>query len=259
MLAAVHNASVILVAKDLAGIRADLAELGSLPIAHDAQLDAIVVDEVGLTALADSDLSPINALDAVRALLDALRLDRGDEAQPILPLATISVTEDMATAMQLHSLGWRSVYHHEILAKGLAPEDLRTMLTQRLRWAQGTLQVMLRDNPLAKRGLSIGQRLMYFATMWSYLSGFAAVVYLTAPVVYLVFGVLPVTAWSVDFFVRFLPYFLVNQVLFLVVAKGLRTWRGQQYSLALFPVWIRACWSAFANVCLLYTSPSPRD
>lgn len=246
--AAVRNASVILVAKDLAGIRSDLAELGALPIAQDAQLDAIVVDEAGLTALAESDLSPITALDAVAALLDALRLDRGDEAQPILPLATISVTEDMATAMQLHSLGWRSVYHHEILAKGLAPEDLRTMLTQRLRWAQGTLQVMLRDNPLAKRGLSIGQRLMYFATMWSYLSGFAAVIYLTAPVVYLVFGVLPVTAWSVDFFVRFLPYFLVNQVLFLVVAKGLRTWRGQQYSLALFPVWIRACWTAFANV-----------
>ncbi|WP_312171049.1 glycosyltransferase family 2 protein [Microbacterium sp.] len=246
--AAVDNASVILVAKDLAGIRADLAELGALPIEHDAQLDAIVVDEAGLAALAASDLSPITAIDAVRALLDALRLDRGDEAQPILPLATISVTEDMATAMQLHSLGWRSVYHHEILAKGLAPEDLRTMLTQRLRWAQGTLQVMLRDNPLVKRGLSVGQRLMYFATMWSYLSGFAAIVHLTAPVVYLVFGVLPVTAWSVDFFVRFLPYFLVNQLLFLVVAKGIRTWRGQQYSLALFPVWIRACWTAFANV-----------
>ncbi|WP_194762379.1 glycosyltransferase family 2 protein [Microbacterium sp. UFMG61] len=248
--AAVDNASAILVAKDLAGIRADLAELGTLPIEHDAQLDAIVVDEAGLAALAASELSPITAIDAVRALLDALRLDRGDEAQPILPLATISVTEDMATAMQLHSLGWRSVYHHEILAKGLAPEDLRTMLTQRLRWAQGTLQVMLRDNPLVKRGLSVGQRLMYFATMWSYLSGFAAVVYLTAPVVYLVFGVLPVTAWSVDFFVRFLPYFLVNQLLFLVVAKGIRTWRGQQYSLALFPVWIRACWTAFANVVL---------
>ena len=247
---AVDDASRILVAHDLAGIRADLDELGALPIAHDSELDAIVVDEAGLAALAASDLSPITALDTVRALLDALRLDRGDEAQPILPMATISVTEDMATAMQLHSQGWRSVYHHEILAKGLAPEDLRTMLTQRLRWAQGTMQVLLRDNPLAKRGLSIGQRLMYFATMWSYLSGFAAIVYLTAPVVYLVFGILPVTAWSVDFFARFLPYFLVNQLLFLVVAKGVKTWRGQQYSLALFPVWIRACWTAFANVVL---------
>ncbi len=31
-------------------------------------------------------------------------------------------------------------------------------------------------------------RLMYFATMWSYLSGFAAVVYLIAPVFYLTLG-----------------------------------------------------------------------
>ncbi|WP_336643627.1 glycosyltransferase family 2 protein [Microbacterium sp. MMO-113] len=247
---AVDDASRILVAHDLDGIRADLAVIESLPVQHDADLGQVIVDEAGLEALAASDLSPLTAVEAVRGLLDALRLDRADEAQPILPLATISVTEDMATAMQLHALGWKSVYHHEILAHGLAPEDLRTMLTQRLRWAQGTLQVMLRDNPLAKRGLSVGQRLMYFATMWSYLSGFAAIVYLAAPVIYLVFGVLPVTAWSVDFFVRFLPYFLVNQALFLVVAKGVKTWRGQQYSLALFPVWIRACWTAFANVVL---------
>lgn len=248
--ALVDDAGRRLVENDLAAIRADLEEIGELPIAHDAQLDVMVVDEVALDELATRDLSPLGAIEAVRSLLDALRVDRPGEAQPLLPLATISVTEDMATAMQLHALGWRSVYHHEILARGLAPEDLRTMLTQRLRWAQGTLQVMLRDNPLVKRGLSAGQRLMYFATMWTYLSGFAAIVYLAAPVFYLVFGVMPVTAWSVDFFARFLPAFAVNQLLFLVVAKGVRTWRGQQYSLALFPVWIRACWTAFANVVL---------
>ncbi|HWU29211.1 MAG TPA: glycosyltransferase [Microbacterium sp.] len=248
--AAVERASQALVARDFATIRADLDVIARLPVARDAELDAVVVDDKALDGLAMADLSPLGAIDAVRALLDALRIDRGDEAQPILPLATISVTEDMATAMQLHALGWRSVYHHEILARGLAPEDLRTMLTQRLRWAQGTLQVMLRDNPLLKRGLSIGQRLMYFGTMWSYLSGFAAIVYLAAPVIYLLFGVLPVKAWSVDFFARFLPAFAANQLLFIVIARGMRTWRGQQYSLALFPVWIRACWTAFANVVL---------
>ena len=245
---AVDAASARLVAGDLRGIRDDLAEIGELPIARDAELGEIVVDEAALDELATRELSPLTALEAVRGLLDAVRVDRPDEAQPVLPLATISVTEDMATAMQLHAQGWRSVYHHEILARGLAPEDLRTMLTQRLRWAQGTLQVMLRDNPLVKKGLGAGQRLMYFATMWSYLSGFAALAYLTAPVLYLLAGVMPVAAWSVDFFARFLPFFIVNQVLFLVVAKGMRTWRGQQYSLALFPVWIRACWTAVANV-----------
>lgn len=245
---AVDAASRRLVNADLAQVRADLAAIGELPVQRDTELDAIVVDDAGLDALAARELSPLGAVESVSALLEAIRVDRPDEAQPVQPMATISVTEDMATAMQLHALGWRSVYHHEILAKGLAPEDLRTMLTQRLRWAQGTLQVMLRDNPLAKKGLSAGQRLMYFATMWSYLSGFTAVVYLAAPVIYLVFGVMPVTAWSLDFFARFLPYFIVNQILFLVVARGLKTWRGQQYSLALFPVWIKACTSAFANV-----------
>jgi len=247
---AVDTASREVVRGDLARVRADLASIGELPVQRDSQLDGIVIDDAALDSLAARELSPLGAVESVSGLLQALRVDRPDEAQPLQPMATISVTEDMATAMQLHSLGWRSVYHHEILARGLAPEDLRTMLTQRLRWAQGTLQVMLRDNPLVKKGLSSGQRLMYFATMWSYLSGFTAIVYLAAPVVYLVFGVMPVTAWSVDFFARFLPYFVVNQILFLVVARGIRTWRGQQYALALFPVWIRACTSAFANVVL---------
>jgi cellulose synthase (UDP-forming) len=167
-----------------------------------------------------------------------------------MPLATISVTEDMATSMRLHGLGWRSAYHGEILASGLAPEDLETMLGQRLRWAQGTMQVFFRENPLLQRSLSPGQRLMYFGTMWSYLSGFPALVYVTAPVLCLGFGVIPVTAYSVDFFARFIPFLVLNQLLFWVVAAGRPTWRGQQYSLALFPVWIEAVTSAFQNVFL---------
>jgi cellulose synthase/poly-beta-1,6-N-acetylglucosamine synthase-like glycosyltransferase len=131
---------------------------------------------------------------------------------------------------------------------GLAPEDLGTMLTQRLRWAQGTMQVMFRENPLFCRGLTIGQRLMYLATIWSYLSGFAAVAYLAAPVIYLMAGILPVRALSSAFFIRIVPFLIVNQMLFAIVGRGVKTWRGQQYSLALFPVWIKAVTSAFSNV-----------
>lgn len=233
---------------DIAAMEEDLRAIAALPVEADSELGAFVVDEAALERLAERDLSPLAAIESVQRIADTLAVDRPGQAQPVMPMATISVTEDMATAMQLHAAGWRSVYHHELLATGLAPEDLGTMLGQRLRWAQGTLQVMLKDNPLLKRGLSGGQRLMYFATMWSYLSGFASVVYLAAPVIYLLTGVMPVTAWSVDFFARFIPYFVLSQLMFLVAARGLRTWRGQQYSLALFPLWIRACWTAAANV-----------
>ena len=240
-----------LVAADLRTLQEDLAVIHGLEsLADDPESSLATVDEAALLQLADREWSPLGAVETVEALVRSVDVDLGGEAQPVMPMATISVTEDMATCMRLHGLGWRTAYHDEVLAHGLAPEDLETMLTQRLRWAQGTVQVMFRENPLVQRGLSWAQRLMYFATMWSYLSGFAALVYLAAPIIYLTIGVLPVQALSVDFFVRLVPFLVVNQLLFWVVADGRPTWRGQQYSLALFPVWIRSFSSAFGNVFL---------
>lgn len=241
--------SRVLVSDDLQRIQAELAEIPGLDASYlEGSMLDVLDDEEALGTLAGRETSPLAAIGVVRTLLLTVDMDREDEAQPIMPLARISVTEDMATAMRLHARGWHSVYHHEVLARGLAPEDLRTSLQQRLRWAQGTIQVLLRENPLFVRGLALGQRLMYFATMWSYLSGFFAIVYLTAPALYFFFGLLPVRAYSGDFFVRLIPYLLVNQLLFIGAGWGIPTWRGQQYSLALFPLWIKAVISAIGNV-----------
>ncbi|MDN7121805.1 glycosyltransferase [Nocardioides sp. ChNu-153] len=240
-----------LVAEDMQLVAADLeviSQLEGLAEASDQSLATVSLESIDrVTARA---LSPLGAIETVEALVRAVDVDRSDEAMPIMPMATISVTEDMATCMRIHGLGWRTVYHDEVLAHGLAPEDLESMLTQRLRWAQGTAQVMFRENPLVQKRLRWPQRLMYFATMWSYLSGFAALVYIAAPVVYLTIGVLPVQALSSDFFLRLVPFLVVNQLLFFVAAAGRPTWRGQQYSLALFPVWIKSVTSAFGNVFL---------
>ncbi|KQQ43786.1 glycosyltransferase [Nocardioides sp. Leaf307] len=239
-----------LVASDLEVMAADLEAIAALEEQSGEGDGSLVDPQSVLERMSHRDWSPLGAIDSVQALVDSVNVDRHGEAQAVMPMATISVTEDMATCMRMHGLGWKSAYHDENLAFGLAPEDLETMLTQRLRWAQGTMQVMMRENPLSQRRLTWGQRLMYFSTMWSYLSGFAAIIYLAAPVIYLVFGVLPVQALSSDFFIRLVPFLVVNQLLFLVVANGRKTWRGQQYSLALFPTWIRAFTSAFGNVVM---------
>lgn len=244
-----EEAGRILVQDDLAQIQADLADIPGLEeIDLDQGFSHLLGERETVDALAGRVSSPLAAVAAIRGLLMGIDMDRAHEAEPVLPLATISVTEDMATAMRLHALGWRSVYHHEVLAFGLAPEDLHSALQQRLRWAQGTIQVLLRENPLTVRGLSLGQRLMYFATMWSYLSGFFSVIYLVSPVLYLLLGLLPVRAYEADFFWHLLPYLAINQLLFLFVGWGLPTWRGQQYSLALFPLWIKAVLTTLDNV-----------
>lgn len=237
-----------LVSADMHLIAQDLRAIAELQTENSAEFDVVTDIGVNLDALAARELSPLGILTSVRALLRSIDVDRDDEALPLMPLATISVTEDMATSMRLHAMGWHSAYHHETLADGLAPEDLGTMMKQRLRWAQGTVQVMLRENPLTQRGLSLPQRLMYFATMWSYFSGFAALAFFFGPMVFLIAGVLPVSSDALEFFLRFLPYLIISQLLFFVASRGLSTWRGQQYSLALFPVWIRSVTSAIGNV-----------
>ena len=237
-----------LVQADVHALQADLEELAAMDLAAMGDTGVKVITDEAVQQLSAREWSPLGAMESVQAVLDALTVERSGEAQPLMPLATISVTEDMATAMRMHARGWQSVYHHEILAFGLAPEDIGTMMTQRLRWAQGTMQVLLRENPLTQRGLKWGQRLMYFSTMWSYLSGFAAIIYFAAPVIYLLLGILPVASLSADFFIRFIPFMVVNQLLFAIAGHGIPTWRGQQYSLALFPTWIKACTTAARNV-----------
>lgn len=70
------------------------------------------------------------------AVLESVDVAHTDQALAIHPMDTTTITEDMATAMHLHAMGWGSVYHHEVLVHGLAPEDVSTMLSQRHRWAK---------------------------------------------------------------------------------------------------------------------------
>lgn len=245
-----HLASVgsAMVAADLQLLSEDIDAIKAMADEQDESLHEFIDVKKTVAALSHRELSPLGAIESIRTLLQSLDVDRSGEAQPIMPMATISVTEDMATAMRLHSMGWHSVYHHETLVLGLAPEDLGSMLTQRLRWAQGTMQVMFKENPLLKSGLTFAQRLMYFATMWSYLSGFAAIAFIAAPVVFLCFGILPVRSTALVYFLHFLPFMIANQLLFFVASRGKTTWRGQQYSLALFPIWIKATTTAAISV-----------
>lgn len=246
----VEAAARSIVASDLRQIRDELAGLPGL----DPELDleqqfASLLDEpAALDELTRRETSPIAAIETVRAMIMAIDVDRNDEAMPFSPMSTISVTEDIATAMRLHALGWTSIYHNEVLAEGLAPEDLRTAFSQRLRWAQGNIQVMLQDNPFRMKGLTFGQRIMYLTTVWTYLSGFFTVIYILAPVTYLLFGWMPVNAYSNEFFGHLIPYLLINQLFFQVIGFGMRKWRGAQYSLALFPLWIVAVISAVRSV-----------
>jgi cellulose synthase (UDP-forming) len=135
-------------------------------------------------------------------------------------VATDTVVEDTHTAMKLHQAGWQSVYHPEVLAVGLAPEEVSAFLTQRGRWAKGCYQVLRRDNPLFARGLTWRQRLHYFASVSHYVEGPQRLVGLLAPALVLMTGTLPLSAPAALYLALFLPQLLLVPLATWALARG---------------------------------------
>ncbi|OGL46974.1 MAG: hypothetical protein A2161_09425 [Candidatus Schekmanbacteria bacterium RBG_13_48_7] len=153
------------------------------------------------------------------------------------PFETESITEDMYTSLALHSLGWKSAYHSQPCGFALSPNDLGTVYKQRFRWGAGTLQVLFRGK-FFSRNLTFGQRISYLSTMYYYLIGIPAIIYLVAPLAFLFLNKTPIVTDATEFALYFIPYYSLNFLMFYVIASGYRWWRGFQNSIALFPIFI---------------------
>ncbi len=103
--------------------------------------------------------------------------------------AVETVTEDAHTALKLHRKGWNSAYLDLPLAAGLATERFAIHVGQRMRWARGMIQILRFDNPLFGRGLSFGQRICYLNAMAHFLFALPRVVFLLAPLAYLILDI----------------------------------------------------------------------
>jgi cellulose synthase (UDP-forming) len=135
---------------------------------------------------------------------------------------TETVTEDIHTSMVIHAKGYRSCYLNKVLAAGLMPETFESSMKQRIRWAMGHVQIFFRTNPFTMRGLTVSQRLGYFASIFYFLHGIPRVVCLVAPLFALLLGIIPVTA-DVPSLVNFFgSYYLATLVMLRTVSRGTR-------------------------------------
>ncbi|MDO5610371.1 MAG: UDP-forming cellulose synthase catalytic subunit [Pseudomonadota bacterium] len=121
-------------------------------------------------------------------------------------VAVETVTEDAHTALKMHRLGWRSAYIKIPQAAGLATESLSGHVAQRIRWARGMAQIFRVDNPLFGKGLSLPQRLCYATAMLHFFNGLPRIVFLTAPLAYLLGGIHIIEASALMIMAYALPH-----------------------------------------------------
>ncbi|MDE2089420.1 MAG: glycosyltransferase [Gammaproteobacteria bacterium] len=162
--------------------------------------------------------------------------------------ATGTVTEDLHTSLRLHKRGWKSVYHPESLAFGLAPTSVGPFLSQRVRWGQGAMQVWRKEGILFARGLTLPQRLNYLASVLTYFDGWQKGVFYLAPVIVLSTGLMPISTLNEVFLLHFLPYYVLTFWVFEELGRGHgRTVMIEQYNMARFAAFCWATLGLFRN------------
>ncbi|HDS1725225.1 UDP-forming cellulose synthase catalytic subunit [Pseudomonas putida] len=122
--------------------------------------------------------------------------------------AVETVTEDAHTALRLHRQGWTSAYLSIPQAAGLATESLSAHIGQRIRWARGMVQIFRTDNPLFGRGLSLFQRVCYANAMLHFLAGLPRLVFLTAPLAFLLLHAYIIYAPALMILLYVLPHMI---------------------------------------------------
>ena len=151
-------------------------------------------------------------------------------------IATETVTEDAHTSLRMQMRGWNTAYVNIPQAAGLATESLSSHVGQRIRWARGMIQVLRADNPLFARGLKWNQRLCYFNSMVHFLYAVPRLLFLTAPLVYLLLGHTNIPGNWIAIMAYALPHlFLSNITNFRIQGKHRHSFWNEVYETVLAP------------------------
>ena len=127
-------------------------------------------------------------------------------------IAVETVTEDAHTSLRMQMNGWNTAYINIPQAAGLATESLGGHVKQRIRWARGMIQIMRTDNPLFAKGLKLYQRICYFNAMSHFLYALPRLIFLSAPLIYLILGQVNVPGYWAAILAYAFPHLILSGI-----------------------------------------------
>jgi cellulose synthase (UDP-forming) len=127
-------------------------------------------------------------------------------------IAVETVTEDAHTSLRMQKLGYNTAYINLPQAAGLATETLAAHVGQRIRWARGMIQILRTDNPLFGWKMKFTQRLCYFNAMAHFLYAVPRLVFLLAPLVYLLLGRTIIPGYWAAILVYAMPHLILSNL-----------------------------------------------
>lgn len=125
-------------------------------------------------------------------------------------IATGTITEDFETGIHIQDEGYSCYATSEVLAHGLSPDTIDSLVKQRERWGRGCIFSLRRINVWRDKKMPLRAKLSYFSCelyWWSYLRRF---VFMLAPILFMLFSVPVIICEPWQMFVIWLPSYIMG-------------------------------------------------
>lgn len=147
-----------------------------------------------------------------------------------------TITEDYGTGILIEKAGFQCLSTAEVLASGMSPTDLQSLIQQRIRWARGVISTNRKQHIFISPGLSLAQKANYWASEFYWYSAFKRLVYYASPILYAVFNYVVVKCTLKEVLIFWLPMFVFSNISLRRFSGGVRTTKWTSiYETALFP------------------------
>lgn len=151
-------------------------------------------------------------------------------------IATGLITEDFATGLRIQKKGYKTYATPEIEANGLAPNDIKSLIKQRERWARGCIQTLKKEQILFSRDLTFKQKWSYINSLLYWYNPLARMMYVLAPILFGLFNIYVLDYSFIEMLYIWAPYFILFTVAMSYASGEVRNSRlSNVYETIMFP------------------------
>ena len=135
------------------------------------------------------------------------------------------ITEDFATGIMIQSKGYQCYAINEAYACGMSPEDLKSLIKQRQRWARGCIQTGRKLHIFSLKGLNLEQKISYLTSITYWFGPMKRFVYMISPILYAVFNIIVVKCTVGEVLIFWLPMYFLNNITLHMLSGNIRNTR----------------------------------
>ncbi|MBP3339964.1 MAG: glycosyltransferase [Lachnospiraceae bacterium] len=159
-------------------------------------------------------------------------------------IRTGTITEDFETGLMIQAEGYKCYAVDKLLAKGMAPITIKSLIKQRERWGRGCIYSLRRVHILLNPKFDFKLKWAYFSCRLYWGSFTRRLIYIMAPIFFAVFSIPVVTTGLGGVLCVWLPSYILYAITLKKISGDIRNTRWSNIiDTAIFPYMLLPLWA----------------